>query len=148
MILFNMKKKLKRDKFMKLVDVNAFWNKTATIPELKEMLNTLKEAINNYKYKTDKDFFIDGRRKTLKEMILTRETNERNIKESLFNFMEYVNCEYCSIDPKIAMESKVHPVKFMNVWDKYKKKGIICLEEKNEILEMINHIENEISKLN
>ena len=36
----------------------------------------------------------------------------------------------------------------MDIWDKYKEKGIICLEEKEDILEMINHIKNEISKLN
>ena len=75
-------------------------------------------------------------------------TNEESIKESLFNFMEYINCEYCGNSPRLAQELKIHQSKLMDIWDKYKEKGIICLEEKEDILEMINHIKNEISKLN
>ena len=112
------------------------------------MLNILKDTINKHKYKTDKCFFKDSRREVLKDMILKRETNEESIKESLFNFMEYINCEYCGNSPRLAQELKIHQSKLMDIWDKYKEKGIICLEEKEDILEMINHIKNEISKLN
>lgn len=148
MILFNMKKKLKREELLNSIDAKKFWNKSASTTEIKEMLNTLKDTINKHKYKTDKCFFKDSRREVLKDMILKRETNEESIKESLFNFMEYINCEYCGNSPRLAQELKIHQSKLMDIWDKYKEKGIICLEEKEDILEMINHIKNEISKLN
>ena len=148
MILFNLNKKLKRKDFIDSIDQNKIWSKSASIEEIKEMLKTLKEKITKHEYKTDKYFLKDSRRRALKDMILKREVNEENIKESLFNLMEYVNCEYCGSNLMLAEELRIHPAKLMDMWDKYKEKGIICLEEKDDILEMINHIEKEISKLN
>ena len=79
MILFNMKKKLKREELLNSIDAKKFWNKSASTTEIKEMLNTLKDTINKHKYKTDKCFFKDSRREVLKDMILKRETNEERI---------------------------------------------------------------------
>lgn len=148
MILFNMKKKLKRLEFINSVDSNKIWSKELSIQEIDELLEKLKQELSKYNYKKDKDFFIDGRRSIMKRYVKEKEATEFHIKGSLFNFWEYVNNEYYGSSPDLVEKLKKSNFELSKIWDKYNKKGIICLQEKEDILEMINLIQDKISKLN
>ncbi len=148
MILFNIKKQLKRLEFINSVDSNKIWSKELSIQEIDELLEKLKQELSKYNYKKDKDFFIDGRRSIMKRYVKEKEATEFYIKDSLFNFWEYVNNEYYGSSPDLVEKLKKSNFELSKIWDKYNKKGIICLQEKEDILEMINLIQDKISKLN
>ena len=89
----NFKKKnyLKRTELINSVDDNKIWTKSMTLIEIKELLEYLKNKIDEYEFDFDKNFIMNSRRKTLKSMIEERLLkNNRDINElvseSLFNF--------------------------------------------------------------
>lgn len=151
--MFEFKKKnyLKRIDFINSVDSNKIWLKTMTISETKELLEKLKSEISKYEFDTDKNFIMNNRRKCLKRMIKERlQKNEGNanelVSESLFNFWEFVGDEYPGNIISDIQELGIS-IKEFDAMDKaYREKGIICIQEKDVILEMIKTIENYIDK--
>ena len=147
--MFGFKKKnyLKRTDFINLIDCNKIWSKSMTISEIKELLKKLEKEISNHEFVTDKNFIMNSRRKTLKKMIDERlQENNSDIKEliseSLFNFLEFVSDEYPGDIISDCRELGIS-IKEFDVMDKsYREKGIICEQEKNAILEMLQEIEN------
>lgn len=146
MKLLNIKKQLKREILVNSVNNDKIWSKELTIKEIRELLDNLKNIISKYKYKKDKNFFIDGRREIMLNYVQQKDETEEEIKGALFNFWEFVNNEYCGSTHKLAQELNVSNNKLHNMWDKYNKRGIICLQEKEEILKMINILEDKISQ--
>lgn len=151
--MFEFKKKnyLKRIDFINSVDSNKIWLKTMTISETKELLEKLKSEISKYEFDTDKNFIMNNRRKCLKRMIKERlQKNEGNanelVSESLFNFWEFVGDEYPG-NIILDLQDLGISIKEFDAMDKaYREKGIICIQEKDVILEMIKTIENYIDK--
>lgn len=151
--MFGFKKKnyLRRTDFINSVDSNKIWSKTMTISETKEVLEKLEIEISQHEFDEDKNFMMNSRRKTLKDMIEERlQKNEGDINElvseSLFNFWEFVGDEY----PGNPMETRTElglSIQEFDTMDKaYREKGIICAQEKDIILEAIKTIENYIDK--
>lgn len=143
------KKYLTRKKLINTVDNNKIWKKTLTLQEIKEILNKLESELSRYYYETDENFIINSRRKVLKEMIETRFQNNdvykfEKILDSLFNFWEYINDEYSTITLIDRKELGISLEEFYEKDKKYREKGIICTQEKDEILQMIQIIKNNI----
>ena len=69
------------------------------------------------------------------------------ISESLFNFWEYVGDEYPGDILSDCRELGITVKEFDSMDRAYREKGIICAQEKDTILEMIQVIENYISEM-
>lgn len=141
---------LNRNDFINLVDSNKIWSKSMTMPEIKELLEYLENKISEYDFDTDKNFVMNSRRKGLKSKIEEQLLkNDKNISElileSLFNFWEFVNDEYFGNFISISRELELSIKELTNMDNEYRKKGIICIQEKEVILEMIQIIKNYIS---
>ena len=141
---------LKRENFIKLVDSKKIWSKTMTLSEVKELLDFLEMEISKYNYESDRNFLMDGRRNGLKTFIEERvldskENINENVLESLFNFWEFVNNEYYVISGETIHKLNMSPEELDNMCSEYTKKGIICLEEKNVILDMIQMIKKQLT---
>lgn len=140
---------LKREDFMNSFDQDKIWSKSMTMEEVIKVLNFMEKELSKYSYDNDKDFVMDGRRYGLmldiKDRLANDNSNE-NVLESLFNFLEFVNNEYCS--PTLDSQERLHlsGPEIQDMWLQYANKGIICLEEKNAILEMIQTIKKSINK--
>lgn len=137
--------KLNRQKFIDSVDSDKIWSKSLNIDEILNLLNQLEKEISKHSFKIDNNFIMNERRKNLKSMIFDRldssnDKLEENIKESLFNFWEFINDEYDDSLINISKELNLPLEKVINMCEKYKKNNIICLQEKNIILEMINKL--------
>ena len=151
--MFGFKKNnyLKRNDFINLVDSNKIWLKTMTPSEIKELLGKLETEISKYEFDTDKNFIMNNRRKCLKRMIEERlQENEGNANElvadSLYNFWEFVGDEYAGNIISDVQELGIS-IKEFDAMDKaYRDKGIICIQERDIILEMIKTIKNYIDK--
>lgn len=152
----NFKKKnyLKRTDFINSVDDNKIWTKSMTLIEIKELLEYLKNKIDEYEFDFDKNFIMNSRRKTLKSMIEERLLkNNRDINElvseSLFNFFEFVSDKYPGGAGGIMSTCKELGItikEFDSMDNEYRKKGIICVQERDVILEIIQVIKNYINE--
>ena len=151
--MFGFKKKnyLKRTDFINSVDSNKIWSKSMTIPEIKLLLEYLENELSKYEFDTDKNFIINNRRNGLKRAIeerLQKNNGDINeiISESLFNFWEFVGDEYPGNIISVVQEMGIS-IKEFDAMDKaYRDKGIICIQERDAILEMIKTIKNHIDK--
>ena len=86
---------------------------------------------------------IDLNRNTIIHRI--NDNSDDSVLESLFNLWEYINNEYC-IPLQVASQLKIPAYTVDKMWQEYKKSGIICSQEKDEILEMISYIKESIKK--
>lgn len=151
--MFGFKKKnyLKRTDFINSVDSNKIWSKSMTIPEIKLLLEYLENELSKYEFDTDKNFIMNNRRNGLKRAIeerLQKNNGDINeiISESLFNFWEFVGDEYPGNIISVVQEMGIS-IKEFDAMDKaYRDKGIICIQERDAILEMIKTIKNHIDK--
>lgn len=148
--MFNWKKKkkhLSRNDFINSVDSNKIWSKSLNLPEINELLEYLKNKISKYDFEIDKNFIMNSRRKRLYSMIKERmfkndETVNDYALESLFNLWEFVNDEYPGDFISIAEELKLSIKELVIMDNEYRKKGIICIQERDIILEIIYVIKN------
>lgn len=151
--MFGFKKKnyLKKTDFINSVDSNKIWSKSMTIPEIKLLLEYLENELSKYEFDTDKNFIMNNRRNGLKRAIeerLQKNNGDINeiISESLFNFWEFVGDEYPGNIISVVQEMGIS-IKEFDAMDKaYRDKGIICIQERDAILEMIKTIKNHIDK--
>lgn len=147
MDILNKKKKiLKRIDFINLVESDKIWLKTMTKPQIKDLLEKLEKEISNYEFELNENFIMNSRRKFLKRMIdenaQENDGKDEIISESLFNFWEFVSDEYFGDFVLISKELGLS-VQELKIRDEiYRKNGVICLQEKNIILEMIQQLKN------
>ena len=145
--MFGFKKKnyLKRTDFINSVDSNKIWSKSMTLSEIKLLLEHLENELSKYYYDKDNNFIMNNRRKGLKRMIEERlQKKDGNINElvaeSVFNFWEFVGDEYPGNIISDVKELGIS-IKEFDAMDKaYREKGVICEQEKDTILEMIQFI--------
>ncbi len=143
----NEKNYLNRNVFINSVNSNKIWSKSMTMPEIQELLEYLKNEISKYEFDTDKNFIMNSRRKALKSKIeaqLSKNDKDINelILESLFNFWEFVSDEYSGDFIVVSEDLGLSVQELISMDDTYRKKGIICTQEKEVILEMIQIIKN------
>lgn len=152
--MFNFIKKrnyLSREELINSVDSNKIWSKSMTLSEIKELLEYLEIKISKYDFDIDKNFIMNSRRKELKSIIKERLLQNNNninelVSESLFNFWEFVSDEYPG-NFLLASEDLGLTIKELDTMDnEYRKKGIICSQERDIILEIIMAIKTHINK--
>ncbi len=123
-----------------------------TTPEIRLLLEQLEDELSKYDFDEDKNYIMNGRRKTLKRMIEERlQKSNGNINElvsdSLFNFWEFVGDEYPGGTGgimNVCRELGISIQEFDAMDKSYREKGIICAQEKDTILEMIQVIKKYI----
>lgn len=148
---FKKKNYLKRVDFINCVDSNKIWSKTMTLEEIKELLEHLKNEISKYEFDIDKNFIMNSRRKTLKTMIeerLSKSDRDINelVSESVFNFWEIIGDEYFGDFISISRDLGLSVQELSRMDNEYRKKGIICVQERDIILEIIDFIINYINE--
>ena len=142
---------LSREELINSVDSNKIWSKSMTLSEIKELLEYLEIKITKYDFDIDKNFIMNSRRKELKSIIKERLLQNNNninelVSESLFNFWEFVSDEYPG-NFLLASEDLGLTIKELDTMDnEYRKKGIICSQERDIILEIIMAIKTHINK--
>ncbi len=153
MSLFDKLKKknyLKRTIFINSVDSNKIWSKSMTLAETKELLEYLKNEFSKYEFDIDKNFVMNTRRKGLKlkieELLLKDKGNPNDIiLEALFYFWEIVGDDYSGNFILISKELGLTVQELTRMDDEYRKKGIICIQERDFILKVIDLILNYIN---
>lgn len=148
---FKKKNCLKRTDFINSVDSNKIWSKSMTLDEIKELLEHLKNEISKYEFDIDKNFIMNSRRKVLKsnieERLLKNEENRNDlVLESVFNFWEIVGDEYFGDFISISRDLGLSVQELTRMDNEYRKKGIICVQERDIILEIIDSIINYINE--
>lgn len=148
---FKKKNYLKRTDFINSVDNSKVWSKSMTISETKALLEQLEIELSKYQFDVDKNFIMNGRRKYLKELIEenlenTNYTVEELLSLSLFNFFEYIGDEYPGNVLKLCRELGISEKEFYSMDKAYREKGIICAQERDTILEMIEEIKKYVNK--
>ena len=135
---------LKRIDFINLVDSDKIWKKKLTKPEINDLLDFLEENLAHYDFSHDNDFFMNGRRTfckgTIERLISKDNKNINDVLDSLFTFWEFVGDEYTGTLYSISDKLDI-PVKRLENMDRaYRKKGIICSQEKDIIIDLIKII--------
>lgn len=138
----NKKKFLNRKEFVNLVDSDEIWSKKMTLDKTKEMIEYLEKEMSKYYFEIDNNFIMNNRRKGLKSMIeerlLSKDDNINDVvSESLFNFWEFVNDEYAGNLSITSMELGLPLNEVIKRDNEYRIKGIICTQEKDIILEIM-----------
>lgn len=144
-------KKLKREDFINSVDSDKIWKKKLTIPEIKEVFNTLIGLLTQYDFSLDNDFFMNGRRRyckdTIEKLMSKDDKNHNDILDGLFAFWEFVGDEYAGTLYSASEELEI-PVQKLEMMDQdYRKRGIICTQEKDIIIDLIKSIEDGIKDM-
>ena len=145
-------KYLKRDVFINCVP-NIIWKKDLTKKEIIEALNKYKDELNSHNFEQDNDFIMDHRRTHMIERIntLTQEEEKEALygaDNMLWSFWEFISEEYHGTLNKEAQKRGISVKDAENIWNKYKEKGIICLQEKEYIEDIIEKILLYISNTN
>lgn len=130
--------KLKRETLIKIRDnKNEMKKENITSEEYINYFDTIENEINNHLFEFDNRFVTYGRRDFLqKEFNQYLRNNE--YRNALMNLQEYM-CDYTSFltpaDIPQRETRNFHDI--LKDSDNYFKDGIICLQEKNIIIDMI-----------
>ena len=133
---------------------HVFLDYFVPVGRVDQLIHYCKNKIDEYEFDFDQNFIMNSRRKTLKSMIEERLLkNNRDINElvseSLFNFFEFVSDEYPGGAGGIMSTCKELGItikEFDSMDNEYRKKGIICIQERDVILEIIQVIKNYINE--
>lgn len=119
-----------------------------SIQEIKDLLQFLENEISNYIFEIDENFVMNSRRKVLKDNIMDKlnksEIVLEDVLESLFNFWEFIQDEYSGDLIIISKELNKSVQELVDMDEKYRGKGIICEQEKQVIMEIINILKKAI----
>ena len=126
------------------------WREDLTKEEVLDILNKYEELLNKYDYNLDNDFIMNSRRLYEIERIkmLTSKPFEEAINgvdNMMHSFWEFISEEYCGTAYEEMEKRNISRDEINNIWNRYKEKGIISLQEKEKILEMISIIKNYIN---
>ena len=127
--------KLNRDSFVKLV-FNKFDNRTDDITKLtSNVFDEILKELTKYEYEIDDRFYTYGRRDFL-EVEIDEYLKEGNIKDAWWNFDEYIRADIWISGLDFPDELDFKLVTKEN--EEYKNDGIICMQEKDRIIAMLN----------
>ena len=147
----NKKKFLNRNVLIHSVDSEKIWLKSLSADAILDLLNKLIDEISKYDFELDENFVMNGRRNGLKNLIFERISKANNqyeeiLKESLFNLWEFIGDEYDGNLMEISKQLKLPLKKVIDMCEKYRLKNIICLQEKNIIIDIINEMKKYIKE--
>lgn len=141
-------KYLYRNYFLGKIDSKKIWSKSMSIQEIKDLLQIFENEISKCIYAIDENFIMNSRRKVLKDNIMDRlnksEIVLEDVLESLFNFWEFIQDEHSGDLIIISKELNKSVQELVVMDEKYRSKGIICEQEKQVIMEIINILKKAI----
>ncbi len=121
------------------------WNKNLDSQEYYKMLEEYADKLNSYEYKEDMNYLLNSRRRNCIETINEKILNKGNITDIMWAFWEFINDEYGGFS-SLEDEYKKTRAELDNMDSEYRNKKIICLKEKEDILDLINKIKKYISE--
>ena len=135
---------LKRDELIIIVD--NFYNKKENYTSYEDLINLyvetlsqLEETLLKYECKDDSRFVTFGRRE-----FLSQELNS-SLEAKVFDQAFYDVIDYVKADTWISLSSIPSELNFQEIIkgdEEYRNSGIICKQEQENILEMINKFRN------
>ena len=113
--------------------------KGSSIPykKIRKLLNKLEVCLRRHKYKSDINFSSRGRRTFLKGEIVDY-LKVGKYKEALSDFQEYIIDESYNYNSLTDFDSIEEARKNQEYNQIYANKGIVCKEDKDNILEIIH----------
>jgi len=133
---------LYRDELLK---VEKMWNKNLNNQEYYNMLEQFLNKLNSYEYENDDNYLLNSRRKNCIETINKNILNKGSIVDIMWAFWEFISNEYGGF-ASLENEFNKSRIELETMDSNYRNKKIICLKEKEDILNLINKIKNYISK--
>lgn len=124
-----------------LLNIDGIWNRDLDKYEYYKMLVQIELKMNNYEYENDVNYLINSRRQNCINEINQGILNQKNIADIVMSFWEFMSDEYggcMSTDLSEIMNKPVYELDEMD--NNYRRKRIICLKEKEDILNLINKI--------
>ena len=138
MFRFRLKRKTLRVTFMEYsMEIIRYKGNDIPYKKIRKLLNKLEVVIRRHKYNSDISFTSRGRRDFLKGEIVDY-LKVGKYKEALGDFQEYIFDEsynYQNINDFNSIEEAQKAQEYNMI---YYKKGIICKEDKDIILEIIH----------
>lgn len=147
-------KKLKRTELIEICDegLNQYHNPANEdkLYILKAILNTLEKKLNEVDCKKSKEFFNYGRRGLLREQFAHKvhKANFEVERDYLMDSFNTLNL-YIRVDNLGTISNLPGNISELDVTKKdelYRKSGIICKEEKDTLIEMIDMLQEAIVK--
>jgi hypothetical protein len=105
--------------------------------KIRRLLNKVEVCIRRHKYNSDPYFTSKGRRTFLKGEIVDY-LKAGKYKEALGDFQEYIIDESYNYPSFSAFETKEEAIQTQEYNMEYVKKGIVCKEDRDNILEIIH----------
>ena len=105
--------------------------------KIRKLLNKLEVLLRRHKYKVDFKFYSKGRRNFLKGEIVDY-LKVGKYKEALGDFQEYINDQSYNYQCNNDFDSLEEAKKAQEFNQEYANKGIICKEDKDNLLEIIH----------
>ena len=138
-------KKLKRENLIKIRDNrNEMKKENITTEEYINYFNAIENEMKNHLFEIDNRFVTYGRRNFLQKEF-NKFLNNNDYRNALMNLQEYM-CDYTSFltlaDIPQGETREFHSILKDN--DDYFKDGIVCLQEKDIIIDMINKFKKSI----
>lgn len=146
-------RKLNRGDLLEIVHKFDFKNKenkdnTDNKQVLYELLLNLEQVLNKYNLKEDDRFFTYCRREHLRKEFTDKlnkkhiETNSDYLTDAYYNLYDYiVNDTWISL---ASIPEGVSAKEVLKKDEEYKKSGIICSQEKQILLEMIQELKEAV----
>ena len=160
LFILNPKKELKREVITKKIDDYILKIDNVNLNDL-DLIKYIEKENYLHKYKSNKDYQLIGRKKVLMnelETILNEYDDKKyvfsKIKEMIRVLLQFIT-EGSKIYPEDVEKSKwINGKRIDNrdyfqlrqMADRYTLNGIICLEEKEDILSMIEKIKKDLNK--
>ncbi len=135
-------KTLTRKEILSLEDEASIWHMSLSDNDVLDLLNDFKTKLNDYAFNTDSDFVMNDRRVVLSENIdRFIETKESGyLQHALRAIWEFISDDYGNSFKYIVAQTGDSFEMLKNADDRYRSRGIVCLEEKNIILELVQKI--------
>ncbi len=141
---------LKRSYFISLADSDRIWSYSLSLDETSGLLDRLEEALSTHSFQPDKDFFMDGRREwlfnLLKEITDGKYGHSADNAASAMHYLwEFANCEYCSCASSTL--KGVSSETAQDMWFRYAKTDTVCLQEREVLSDMIRRLKNHVKNI-
>lgn len=131
---------LKRTELVDLINDKFNWRSDDISKFTISIIDNIVNMMKNYSYKSDNRFYTFGRREFLEKEIKDYLDNN-NVLDAYIDFYEYVDADNLWISFS-DIPTSMNPQIVIKEHEEYKNEGIICEQEKNEIIDILTRFKN------
>lgn len=131
---------LKRTELVDLINDKFNWRSDDISKFTISIIDNIVNMMENYSYKSDNRFYTFGRREFLEKEIKEYLGNN-NVLDAYIDFYEYVDADNLWISFS-DIPTSMNPQIVIKEHEEYKNEGIICEQEKNEIIDILTRFKN------